>query len=85
MERAYDFHELLECTNTLNQLAKIEYGENGLKFNRQHNKQKNIWAGLHPLGDSEVEADLSDYSKLKEDSNIQQALKEGFKEAHKLL
>jgi hypothetical protein len=33
MERAYDFHELVNCANTLNHLAAIEYGDNGLKFN----------------------------------------------------
>jgi hypothetical protein len=49
MERAYDFHELLGCANTINHLAGIEYGDNRLKFNRQHNKQKNIWGTLHPL------------------------------------
>jgi hypothetical protein len=32
MERAYDFHELLNSANILNQLSAIEYGENGLPF-----------------------------------------------------
>ena len=40
MEHAYDFHKLVGCANTLNHLAGIEYGENGLKFNRQHNSKK---------------------------------------------
>jgi hypothetical protein len=30
MERAYDFHELMNCANTLNHLAAIEYFDNGL-------------------------------------------------------
>ena len=38
MESAYDFHELVRCTNTLNQLAKMEYGAKGLQFGRVHNK-----------------------------------------------
>ena len=42
MERVYNFYELLGCTNTINHLARIEYRDNRLKFNRQHNKQKNI-------------------------------------------
>jgi hypothetical protein len=31
LEHAYDFHELLNTANTLNQLAGIEYGNNRLK------------------------------------------------------
>jgi hypothetical protein len=49
MERAYDFHELVNCANTLNQLSVIEYGANSLQFPRAHNKQHNIWDELHPL------------------------------------
>ena len=49
MERAYDFQELMDCANTVNQLAAIEYGPNGLQFGRAYNKQRNIWAELHPL------------------------------------
>jgi hypothetical protein len=30
MERAYNFHELIRCANTFNQLAAVEYGTNGL-------------------------------------------------------
>jgi hypothetical protein len=47
MERAYDFHELVNCANTLNLLTAIEYGNNGLQFARAHNKQRNIWSELH--------------------------------------
>jgi hypothetical protein len=32
MERAYNFHELINCANALNQLSAVEYGENGLQF-----------------------------------------------------
>lgn len=46
MERAYDFHELVSCANTLNHLSQIEYGENGMKFGRTHNKMNNIWAKM---------------------------------------
>jgi hypothetical protein len=49
MERAYDYQELVGCANTVNQLAAIEYGSNGLQFGRAHNKQQNMWANLHPL------------------------------------
>jgi hypothetical protein len=49
MEYAYDFHELARAANTMNQLSKVEYGENGLQFGRVHNKMSNIWAKLHPL------------------------------------
>ena len=41
-EQAYDFNKLVNMTNTLNQLSAIEYGENGLKFNKVHNKMDNI-------------------------------------------
>jgi len=30
MEHAYDFFEVVNCTNTLNHVVAIEYGENGL-------------------------------------------------------
>ena len=48
-KRAYDFQELVNTSNTLNHLSKVEYGENGLKFGKQLNKMKNIWAKLYPL------------------------------------
>ena len=32
MERSYDFHDLMNTTNTLNRLSNVEYGDNGLKF-----------------------------------------------------
>jgi hypothetical protein len=85
MERAYDFHELVSCANILNHLAAIEYGDNGLKFNRIHNKQSNIWGELHPLREGKVAPDLDDYSKIKEDSDLILALKEGLKEAQSML
>jgi hypothetical protein len=85
MERAYDFNELINCANTLNQLAAIEYGDNGLKFGRVHNKQRNIWGELHPLKDGEVAADLADYSELSDHSQLVLALHEGLKEAQSLL
>ena len=47
MERAYDFQELLGAANTINHLSQIEYGGNGIKFARVHNKMNNIWAKLH--------------------------------------
>lgn len=85
MERAYDFQELVGCANTVNQLAAIEYGENGLRFDRAHNKQQNIWAKLHPLQPGEAPADLGDYSSLTTDADIVLALKEGLKAAQATL
>jgi hypothetical protein len=32
IERAYDFHKLVNCANILNHLTAIEYGNNGLRF-----------------------------------------------------
>jgi hypothetical protein len=40
MERAYNFHELINCVNALNQLSAVEYGENGLQFGRAHNNKR---------------------------------------------
>jgi hypothetical protein len=85
MERAYDFHKLIRRANTLNHLAAVEYGTNGLQFGRQHNKQSNIWADLHPLGAGESAADLGDYSLLSTDELVTDALKEGLKEALSML
>lgn len=42
MERSYDFHDLVNTANTLNRLSSVEYGDNGLKFGRVHNKMENI-------------------------------------------
>lgn len=85
MERAYDFHELVNCANTLNQLSAIEYGDNGLKFDRVHNKQRNIWAELHPLEEGMSGPDLGDYSLINDDSKLIDALKEGLREAQSMI
>jgi hypothetical protein len=85
MERTYNFHELINCANALNQLSVVEYGENGLQFGRAHNKQKNVWADLHPLQEGEDIANLADFSGLATDEDIVGALKEGFKEAQALI
>jgi hypothetical protein len=42
MERAYNFHELINCANAVNQLSAVEYGKNRLQFGQAHNKQKNV-------------------------------------------
>ena len=42
MEQAYDFSELLDCCSALNLFAAIEYGENGLKFEKAHNRMTNF-------------------------------------------
>jgi hypothetical protein len=85
MERSYDFHELIGCANIVNHLAAIEYGKNGLKFDRAHHKQTNIWAKLHPLGEDESVANLVDYSRLESDAAIVNCLREGFKSAQGML
>lgn len=85
MERAYDFHELVGCANTVNKLAAMEYRKNGLQFDRAHNKQRNVWSEIHPLAPGELPADLSDYSELATDDEFVIALKEGFKAAQGML
>jgi hypothetical protein len=85
MERAYDFHELVGCANTLNHLSAIEYGDNGLQFGRVHNKQKNIWAELHPPLTGDTKSNLGDYTNIARDAEIVAALKEGLREAQSLL
>ena len=84
MERAYDFQELLGAANTVNHLSQIEYGGNGLKFERAHNKMNNIWAKLHKLEGDEVEPNLGDYSAVSTDEQVITALKEGLKEAQRM-
>lgn len=37
-EQAYDFHQLVSTANTLNGLTATKCKDNGLKFNRVHNK-----------------------------------------------
>ena len=81
MERAYDFHELFSCANTLNQLVALEYGNNGLQFPRTHNKMENIWAKSHHLMKNEHVVDLGDYINISNNYMLVVALKEGLKEA----
>ena len=85
MERAYDFRELLGAANTINHLSQIEYGKNGIKFGRVHNKMTNIWAKLHKLGEDEVVPDLGDYSLVSSNNEVVLALKEGLKDAQKMM
>jgi hypothetical protein len=33
----------------INHVDVIEYGENGFKFGKVHNKKENVWVALHPL------------------------------------
>ena len=68
----------------MNYLSQIEYGGNGLKFVRAHNKMTNIWAKLHKLEENEVEADLGDYSSISTNDDVITALKEGFKDAQRM-
>ena len=85
MERAYDFQELLGAANTVNRLSAIEYGSNGIRFGQAYNKMTNIWAKLHKLEEDEVEPDLVDYTTVSSNREVVTALKEGLKEAQKML
>ena len=80
MEKAYDFHELVNCANTLNHLAAIEYDDNMLQFGQVHNKGE-----LHLLKEGEVATDLGDYTKLSETDKLVSALQKGLREAQILL
>jgi hypothetical protein len=66
-------------------LAAIEYRNNGLKFDRVHNKQQNVWGDLHPLAEGKTPPNLGGYLHISDDSNIVNALKEGLKEAQSML
>lgn len=46
-------HNGKKLMNPLDQLSAIEYGSNGLKFGRYHNKIENSWSKLHPLQEGE--------------------------------
>lgn len=81
MERNSDFQELVGYANIVNQLAAIEYREDGFRFDKAHNKQQNMWAELHSLEFGEVPTDLADYNILATDEGIIAALKEGLKVA----
>ena len=85
MERAYDFQELLGAANTVNRLSAIEYGSNGIRFGRAHNKMTNIWAKLHKFEEDKVEPDLGDYTTVSSNREVVTALKEGLKEPQKML
>jgi hypothetical protein len=85
MERAYDFNELLGAANTVNHLSQMEYGGNGLKFARAHNKMNNIWGKLHKLEVEELEPNLGDYSAVSTNDDVVTALKEGLKEAQRMI
>ena len=70
MERAYNFHDMINYANSLNQLSAVEYGKNELQFGWLHNKMKNVWADLHPLEPGEVVANLANYSGIETDEDI---------------
>jgi len=60
-------------------LTAIEYKENRLKFDKVHNKMKNIWADLHPLQEGERHCNLGDYTLVSTDDDVIAALQEGLK------
>ena len=84
-ERAYDFHQLVSTANTLNRLTATEYKDDGLKFDRVHNKMKNVWADLHPLQEGEQECNLAGYSLIATADAVEAALQEGLKMSQDML
>jgi len=46
---------------------------------------QNVWESLHPLVDLDVKCDLVDYSSIFIDKDVVLALKEGLKEAQKMM
>ena len=85
LERAYDFHELVNTANTLNHISAVEYGNNGLVFQKQHNKMENVWESLHKLTLGEQRPNLGDYSLIAGNADVVSALQEGLKEAQSML
>ena len=85
MKRLYDFYDLINTSNTLNRLADVSYGDNGLKFGQIHNKMNNIWSYLHPLKEGESEVNLMDYSLIAIEMKNIAVLKEWLKKTHVML
>ena len=85
LERAYDFHEVVNTANTLNHISAVEYGNNGLVFQKQHNKMENVWESLHKLTLGEQRPNLGDYSLIAGNADVVSALQEGLKEAQSML
>jgi hypothetical protein len=85
MECAYDFLKLVNCTNTFNHVHAIEYGENGFKFGKVHNKMENVWVALHPLQEGESIANLAYYNLIMLDDDVIQALIDIFKNVQNML
>lgn len=66
-------------------LFVVEYNMNGLQFNKVHSKMENIWEKVHPFGCNEFKCDLANYSLIANETGIIEALKDGLKEAQKLI
>ncbi len=54
----------MTCANSLNPIASIEYGENGLQFGQIYNKMENVWVNLHHLQKGEYIVNLVGYYNL---------------------
>jgi hypothetical protein len=85
VERSYDFGDLLRAASTLNRQAELEGNKDGVRFPRAHKKMKIVWKQLHPIPEGVPVADLGDYSAVSTDSELIDALKEGFTEAQRYL
>ena len=75
----------MSSANTVNHLSKIEYGGNGIKFGRTHNKMKNIRKKLHPLQERKMSPNLGDYSAISSNDLMIATLQEGLKYAQRLI
>jgi hypothetical protein len=85
MECAYDFLKLVNCTNALDHVHAIDYGGNGFKFGKVHNKMENVWVVLHPLQEGESIANLAYYNLIMLDDDVIQALIDKFKNVQNML
>ena len=81
LERAYDFHELVNTANTLNHISVVEFGKNGLAFKKQHKKMETVWESLHELQAGEEPCNLGDYNLISTNAHVVAALKEDFRAA----
>jgi hypothetical protein len=85
MECAYDFFKLVNCANTLNHVDAIEYGENGFKFGKVHNKMENVWVALHTLLEGESIANLAYNNLVLLDDDVIQTLIDRFRNVQNML
>ena len=69
VERAYDFTNLLHAIGTLNRVVEEELNPRGLRFNKYHKKQMNIWNKLYQQIVEEGDV-LSQYDSISTDIKL---------------